>query len=137
MMTYNVKYMTKENYNRMIGGYIDYTVETETINANSAVEAMEMVQAKYPDYVVGTNPETILDEIIKIAQRKAAEEKEAKAKARKAENEAKKAAEMGMTVAEYKTYKNRQATIRKYKKEIEALKAEIEMREAYIAKYEK
>lgn len=68
MMTYNVKYMTKENYNRMISGHKDYVVESAIIKANNPHEAAEVVQTKYPDYIVGYTPDIIINEVIKTAK---------------------------------------------------------------------
>lgn len=68
MMTYNVKYMTKENYNRMISGHKDYVVESAIIKANNPHEAAGIAQTKYPDYIVGYTPDVIINEVIKTAK---------------------------------------------------------------------
>lgn len=68
MITYNVKYMTKENYNRMIRGHKDYVIESAIIRANNPHEAAGIVQTKYPDYIVGYTPNVIFSEIMETAK---------------------------------------------------------------------
>lgn len=137
-MKYTVSTMTKKSYNAMMSGSMEYSVYTVEVEAESAKEARKIAKAK--GMVVGEARPTVEIEAERAAIAEAAEKARIKAeaaRARKIENDTRKAAEMGMTVERYKAYRNHLTTIRKYKKEIEELKAEIAKREAYIAKYER
>ena len=137
-MKYTVSTMTKKSYNAMMSGSMEYSVYTVEVEAESAKEARKIAKAK--GMVVGEARPTVEIEAERAAIAEAAEKARIKAeaaRARKVENDTRKAAEMGMTVERYKAYRNHLTTIRKYKKEIEELKAEIAKREAYIAKYER
>ena len=134
---YQVQRMAFADYcNYMEGGY-NYSVEKLNIEAETAEEAIE--KATLEGYVVNKNYVKTLEEL--EAERKAEEEfwkaeeeKTERAKIRRKETEARKAAEAGMTVEEYRKEKNRKANIKRVEKEITALEAEIARKKAYLAK---
>lgn len=135
MMTYIVQAMTAEDYFNYMTGSNNYGVETMRIEVMSAELAAEAVENC--GYVVNKNNIKTTDEVeaearARAERRKAADEAEAKAKARKVENEARKAAEAGMTVAEYRAEKNRKAALRRAERDLERAEAEVERLKAYI-----
>lgn len=134
---YKVMRMTKEDYHEyMMGGY-NFRTEELIIEAENAEEANE--KAKAENFIVcgqwtKTVEEIEAEEAAREAKREAAIEKEEKAKAKRKENEARKAAEAGMTVEEYKKEKARKATARRLEREIEELENLLKEKKAYLAK---
>lgn len=139
MKTYKVQYMTYEEYDKMMGGYLSYEVEHELVEAPNKEGAIKRVQAMHPNCKVNTYVQSLEEIAEEDAKReteiKAEREKAARAAEKRAATEERNATAMGLTVKEYRTLKHRQATIKRYQKEIEAMRAEIAMREEYIAKY--
>ena len=67
---------------------------------------------------------------------KAAEEREARKKARRLEREAEKAAELGLTVEQYKAKKNHERKVKEAKNRIAKLEAELAEAKKYLEKLE-
>lgn len=135
MTTYRVQRMTKEDYNKYMGGGFNYNVETVYIEANTKTEAI--LKAQRPSYWVNENYVFTLEEYetaLETArkEREEAERKEAEKKAKKAEAEARKAAEAHMTVTEWKAEKNRKARLNRTKRDLEAARAEVARLEALV-----
>ena len=135
--TYRVERMTTENYHNYMGGNYNYRAEYLDIEAETAEEAVEMTKAE--GYVVNDKYVKTVEELeaIKKAQDeawRAKEEKTERAKAKRKETEARKAAEAGMTVEEYRKEKARKANIARLEREIAELEAKIARQKAYLAK---
>ena len=140
MTTYRVERMTDENYCMMMDGSYGYHSEELEVKANSKEEANE--KARKNGYVVMDNWTKSLEEIeaedARIeAYMKKEEEKREKAKAKRKATEERKAAEVGMTVEEYRKEKARQKRIERLKNEIEELKKELENKNAELERLTK
>lgn len=128
MTTYRVERMTVANYNRMMSGSNNYSVETLTIEANSKEEAVKKAKAR--NYMVNENYVKSVEEIAEArakaeAEEKAEAEKKAKAQATRIANEKAKAEAMGMTVEEYRAYKKNEAWKKRAVKRIAEIEEEI------------
>jgi NAD(P)H-dependent flavin oxidoreductase YrpB (nitropropane dioxygenase family) len=133
MTTYTITTMTKEAYRNYMNGYYAIT-KRFTVEANNAEEAEALVKAMNPDRVIN---EAMTETVEAYEARKAeeaearrradaeAEAKKAEAKAKREANEAKKAEAEGLTVAEYRAKKRKEAKIRKLEEEIAKLTAEL------------
>lgn len=130
---YNVQRMTIADYNRYMCGSNTYRMETIQVEANTPKEAVQI--ASKPGYVVNENYVKTTEEIEaeRAARNAEYEQKEQAAAEQKAQTEAKNAANMGMTIEEYKEYKRckrnakaHENEIRKALEEIARLQAEIE-----------
>ena len=135
--TYRVERMTTENYHNYMGGDYNYRTEYLDIEAETAEKAVEMAKAE--GYIVNKNYVKTVEELeaIKKAQDeawRAKEEKAERAKAKRKETEARKAAEAGKTVEEYRKEKARKANIARLEKEIAELEAKIAYQKARLAK---
>lgn len=139
---YNVQRMTIRNYNEYMTGGYNYRVEELIIYAETAEEAAKLAEAD--GYVVNTGYVKTVEELEAMEAKREAEykarkakeeEAKAKAKATKEANEAKKAEELGMTVAEYKEYKKVLAGIKRHEKEVARLEEELAYHKAKVAEY--
>lgn len=137
---YNVQRMTYNDYcNYMSGGY-NFSVENLHLEAESPEEAVKMAEAE--GYMVNKDyVKTVAELEAEEAERKAQyikteaerKAKAARAKARKAEREAAKAAELGVTVDEYKAMVKREKHIKALTADLEAAKAEVARLEKLLA----
>lgn len=134
---YRVERATEENYHRMMGGSMNYSIEKLDIEAETPEEAAKMAEAK--GYMVNKK---YVKTVAELDAEKAAWEahlaveraKEEAAKARKVAREAEKAEAMGLTVEEYKRYKKDKAIAKKLPAEIAGYEAEIERLKKGIAR---
>lgn len=140
MKTYKVMRMTRTNYIKFMNGEWNYDYEYLYIEADTPEEAVKKAKAN-GYYVYGTAK--TLEEI--EAEEKAFEEyfeekkrKKVEAKAKKEENELKKANALGITVEELKELKKLKAKAKKYEKElaeIEETFKKLEERKNYLKKW--
>lgn len=72
-----------------------------------------------------------------IAEHNAEEQRKAKAKATKAENEKMKAEEMGLTVEEFRKLKGKKSAVTRVTREIEELERELKAKKAYLTRVKK
>ena len=133
---YRVERATENDYHDMMCGSMNYSIEKLDIEAETPEEAAKMAEAE--GYVVNREyVKTVAELEAKEAAFKArmAEEraKAARAKARKAEREAAKAAELGVTVDEYKDMVKREKRIKALTADLEAAKAEVARLEKLLA----
>lgn len=134
--TYIVERMTIANLCNYMSGSNNYSVETLYIEAESVEEAIEKASAD--GYEVNKNYVKTVAEIeaeraaLEVARAEAAA-KEAAKKARREANEARKAAEAGLTVEGYRAMKKREAKKRAIARDIVAMEEHIERLKADIA----
>lgn len=141
MTTYNVQMMTQKAYNNYMVGSYNYSYDTVKVEAENAKEAAEMVAKMYPTMVINKGYIRSDEELAEIARAsetraKAEAEKKAAAKAKREANEVAKAEAKGMTVEDYKEWKNNYAKMNRKTTEIEKAKAEIEALMAKVARLE-
>lgn len=139
MTTYRVQRMTTEDYNNYMTGGYNYNIETLIIEAETAEGAIGKATAT--GYIVNDNVKTLKEveeERRKVTERIEKEEaKKAERKAKKAEAEIKKAIDMGLTIEEYKAFKNKQRCIKKTQKELAEAEAEVARLKAKLARLER
>lgn len=138
---YRVERATENDYHDMMCGSMNYSIEKLDIEAETPEEAAKMAEAE--GYVVNKEyVKTVAELEAEEAERKAQyikteaerKAKAARAKARKAEREAAKAAELGVTVDEYKAMVKREKYIKALTADLEAAKAEVARLEKLLAK---
>lgn len=138
---YRVERATEENYHRMMSGSLNYSIEKLDLEAETPEEAAKMAEEE--GYVVNKEYVKTVAELeakeaafkARMAKERAkADAKAARAKARKAEREAAKAAELGVTVDEYKAMVKREKYIKALTADLEAAKAEVARLEKLLAK---
>ena len=137
---YRVERATENDYHDMMCGSLNYSIEKLDIEAETPEEAAKMAEAE--GYVVNKEyVKTVAELEAKEAafwarmdeEQAKAEAKAARAKARKAEREAAKAAELGVTVDEYKAMVKREKYIKALTADLEAAKAEVARLEKLLA----
>lgn len=140
MKTYRVMRMTETNYIKFMNGGFNYEYEYLYIEAETPEEAMKKAKANgYYTYGFAKTVEEV--EAEEKAFEEYFEEKERKkveAKARKEENELKKANALGITVEELRELKKLKAKAKRYKKElteIEETFKKLEERKNYLKKW--
>ena len=141
MMKFRIQMMTKKDYCNFLGGSNNYYIETVWIDAETAEEAYEIATKNYPimaiDKAVKSEKEIETEEKIIEEERQKEEEKE-KAKKEKAKKQAEeKATEQGLTIEKYEELKKAKTNRRRYERQIETAKAEIEKLLKNIKYYEK
>ena len=141
-MLYVVQLIDRQGFNNMMSGSLDFSVTERLVDAASKEEAIRSAKHECPDCVI--NEDFVLTfeawkEFGAKRTKEAAEtrRKDAEKKAKRALRELNKANEMGLTVADYRALKNRQATCRRYRKEIAKLQAQIAEMQSYIDRYER
>ena len=137
---YRVERATENDYHNMMCGSMNYSIEKLDIEAETPEEAAKMAEAE--GYVVNKEYVKTVAELeakeaafeARMAEERAkAEAKAARAKARKAEHEAAKAAELGVTVDEYKAMVKREKRIKALTADLEAARAEVARLEKLLA----
>lgn len=130
MNLYRIEMMTKDHYNTYMGGGYNYYVEKIDIEAETAMDAVAIAKAAYPNHVINEGyVKTVAEIEMEKAQRLADSEafhkaEEAKRQARKAKREANekaKADALGLTVEEYKAKVKKERAIKAVEKEIAEL----------------
>lgn len=139
--TYQIEIATVEAYNKAMRGEPAYGVEKVEIEAETKEQAIEIATNKYPKMVVNKNYVFDVKELERQAAEHAervakAEAREAAKKARAIEREKEKAAELGLTVEQYKAKKNHERRIREVKNKIAQLEAELAEAKKYLEKLE-
>ncbi len=134
---YRVEHMTRNSYDEYMGGGYNYTVQYEDVLAENAKEAAAIVKATYRSHVINDGYVKTVAEL--EAKEKAFREELAKehakverAKAKRKETEARKAAEAGLTVEEYRKEKARKGTIHRLEREITELEKELAEKKALL-----
>lgn len=138
---YRVERATENDYHNMMCGSMNYSIEKLDIEAETPEEAAKMaetegyvVNKEYVKTVAELEAKEAAFEAQMAEERAKAEAKAARAKARKAEREAAKAAELGVTVDEYKAMVKREKYIKALTADLEAAKAEVARLEKLLAK---
>ena len=137
--TYQVERQTIKDHNDMMGGY-HYHTEILTIEAETAEEAGK--KAEEMGYIVNYGYIRTLEEVEAEEKRieeaiLADRERLANARAKRQATELKKAAELGLTIEEYKAEKAKKAKITRLKNEIAELEKTLARKKAYLKKLEK
>jgi predicted RNase H-like nuclease (RuvC/YqgF family) len=146
MALYRIEMMTRSSYHNMMTGSNNYSVRKVDIEADTPNKAIEIAKANAPGMIIN---EEYIKTVVELeekeakrraeieAYRKAEEEKKLKAKARKEAREAEKAAELGLTITEYKVKLKHDKKVREVEKRITALKEELAEAEKYLQKLQK
>lgn len=141
MAIYRIEMMTQGSYSNYMDGGYRYGVDYYDVEANSIKEALAKAHEANPTMVLHENYVKTLDELEqeRIEQERYYQEyleREAKAKAKKEANLKAKAEAAGMTVSEYKTFKNRERRIRAIKNEISEMENELARKKAVLEELE-
>ena len=137
MKTYNVQVMTFENYNKMMCGDMDFTIQYEKINGENTEDAIENAKAIFKGYAILEQTVKTDEELAEIerkdeeerAKRRAEREKEEARKARAKERKIQRDLENGITPEKRRIMNNikrKENLIKKIKEEIEEREKEVE-----------
>lgn len=140
-MLFVIQLIDERGFNKMMGGELDYSVIEKQFIADSKEEAIKAAERQFPNHIINENFVLTLQEWQDFTSKRSemverTRRRDAEKKAKRALRELDNANALGLTVAEYRTMKRRQATCRKYHREIEKLQAQIAEMQAYIDTYE-